>query len=359
MKKAYALITAFLVIALISGGYALINNGGSNDAPAATVNDNSHPSSVPTASVSDIAPAAAGENPLIAVAEIIRANPVSNPVTDTAAKYVLSANGKDYVNSNQDFTDKYYQCCECGKFVSLGEVTKEIPEARKCTCSEELAGIGHLNADDYYVYTYEEVMYYISTGEFPDSVQERRNIYEENVKATIAEIISHYKAIPGYEDTFVNASQDFTDKYVKCCECGKYIPLGDITSSLPENMTCNHSTRGHSIAYLDTNIWGVMDYEKVVYAINNPENVTGYPEINEDMGKVLGIGSNMESSLIIRQNFDYIIYDYGLWDEGIQTNVEHEGIQTNVELFTGYITLHDYTAPETPVLEENQNSEDI
>lgn len=152
----------------------------------------------------------------------------------------------------------------------------------------------------------------------------------------------------------VNASQDFTDKYVKCCECGKYIPLGDITNSLPENMTCNHSTRGHSIAYLDTNIYGVMDYEKVVYYINNPENVTAYTEINEDVSKILGVGTGMESSLIVRQDFDYIIYDHGLWDEEIPNDyiatTPHHSISEDIRPINTVIK---------PITLENQNSEDI
>jgi len=92
-----------------------------------------------------------------------------------AISYIKSPNNDIllYIREGQDFTDKYIQCAECGKYIALGNVTKMLPENLICHAHEDMFGGGRYDADYPWIVSYDEIMTYDETGYYPDSVYER------------------------------------------------------------------------------------------------------------------------------------------------------------------------------------------
>ena len=153
------------------------------------------------------------------------------------SEYVLSPNYAEhiFVKIGEDFTDMYGFCVADGCFIPLGNITKPIPNNHICNQS---CGIGdcYYDLSSPYVYDYGNVSYYLANGEFGSEIQIRQQEYINNFYST------NYRQLEGHEDIYLNVHQDFTDKYLLCTDCGRYVPLGDVTTPLNDVMICDYPT---------------------------------------------------------------------------------------------------------------------
>ena len=169
------------------------------------------------------------------------------------SEYVLSPNYDEhiFIKIGQDFTDKYGFCIADGFFIPLGNITKEIPADKICKLDCGIADC-YFDLSSPYIYDYDNVSYYLEHGEFaPDVIikqqQAIKDYYDNN-----------YRKLGGHEDIYLNVHQDFTDKYILCMDCGRYVPLGNVTTPLRDIMICDYPTHFGRINYFD------IDYSAVI-----------------------------------------------------------------------------------------------
>ena len=126
MKKITSIISVLMIVCLLSGGYALISEDVSVDK---NINSNSlDTQNTPTSN----------NNELKETNTITTTNAQKDTVNMDSSEYNIATNKKvlpsNYYELNDDiFTDRYIQCV-CGGFISVGPITKPIPEEYVCDC---------------------------------------------------------------------------------------------------------------------------------------------------------------------------------------------------------------------------------
>lgn len=162
-----------------------------------------------------------------------------------------------FVKIGEDFTDKYAFCVEHGAFIPLGNITKEIANNRICDLS---CGINdcYFDLSSPYIYDDNDVSCFLETGEFAPETMEKQENYWKDYYAT------NYRQVDGQDDVYVNVHQDFTDKYILCMDCGRYVPLGNVTTPLKDVMICNHPTHFGEINYFDVDHPAVVTPEQAI-----------------------------------------------------------------------------------------------
>ena len=173
--------------------------------------------------------------------------------------YTLSPyyNEHIFVKMGEDFTDMFAFCVADGVFIPLGNITKAISENHIC---DQSCGIGdcYFDLSSPYIYDYDDASYYLEHGEFaPDVITKQQN-YIKDFYAT------NYRQLEGHEDIYLNVNQDFTDKYILCIDCGRYVPLGNVTTPLKDVMICNHPTHFGQINYFDVDNGAVITPEQAI-----------------------------------------------------------------------------------------------
>ena len=75
---------------------------------------------------------------------------------------------------------------------------------------------------------------------------------------------------------------DLTDRYIPCAECGKYLPIGNITKSLPENIICDGTCGEVSdySRYMYSDLFS-FSYDEICEKLANNTSSANI-EINED-----------------------------------------------------------------------------
>lgn len=238
-------------------------------------------------------------------------NFVDNQVFDSwgdinKSEYVLSPNYAEhiFIKIGQDFTDRYGFCVADGGFIPLGNITKAIPADRICDLS---CGIGdcYFDLSSPYVYDYGDADFFIKYGDFPSEIQKQHEASIEDYYNT------NYRQVGGQDDVYVNIHQDFTDKYLLCMDCGRYVPLGNITTPLKDIMICDYPRHFGMNAYIDLDnpavvspddaiaSWGSFNEQRYSDPDYHPIHYDepGYGE--EDFSKYYS--NNVESS---QQNID-------------------------------------------------------
>lgn len=162
------------------------------------------------------------------------------------SEYVLSPNYNEhiYVKIGQDFTDKYGFCVADGGFIPLGNITKQIPADKICNLDCSI-GDCYFDLSSPYIYDYGNVSYYLEHGEFGSDVLIKQEQYIKDYYNT------NYRKLEGHEDIYLNVHQDFTDKYVLCMDCGRYVPLGNVTTPLRDIMICDYPIQFGMINYIN------------------------------------------------------------------------------------------------------------
>ena len=162
------------------------------------------------------------------------------------SEYVLSPNYAEriFIKIGQDFTDKYGFCVEHGGFIPLGNITKAISADHICDLSCGIADC-YFDLSTPYVYDYGDADFFIKYGDFPSEIQKQREAYISDYYNT------NYRQVDGQDDVYVNVHQDFTDKYVLCMDCGRYVPLGTITTPLKDIMICDYPRHFGDNVYFD------------------------------------------------------------------------------------------------------------
>ncbi|MBR0271926.1 MAG: hypothetical protein IJQ68_08075 [Methanobrevibacter sp.] len=177
--------------------------------------------------------------------------------------YILSPNYKDhiFIKKGQDFTDKYGWCVEDG-FIPLGNIT--IPLETDFICHLN-CGIGdsYFDLSSPYIYDAWDAKYYLKNGEFPDEVQKERFEYETN------QLNMNYRQLPGHDEIFLNVHDDFTDKYLLCMDCGRYVVLGNVTVPLDDVMICDYPLHFGVKNYFDINNPAIISREEALDSWNN------------------------------------------------------------------------------------------
>lgn len=173
--------------------------------------------------------------------------------------YTLSPyyNEHIFVKMGEDFTDMFAFCVADGVFIPLGNITKAISENHIC---DQSCGIGdcYFDLSSPYIYNYDDVSYYLEHGEFASDVITKQQNYIRDYYA------NNYKQLEGHEDIYLNVNQDFTDKYILCMDCGRYVPLGNVTTPLKDVMICNHPTHFGQINYFDVDNRAVITPEQAI-----------------------------------------------------------------------------------------------
>lgn len=173
--------------------------------------------------------------------------------------YTLSPyyNEHIFVKMGEDFTDMFAFCVADGVFIPLGNITKAISENHIC---DQSCGIGdcYFDLSSPYIYNYDDVSYYLEHGEFASDVITKQQNYIRDYYA------NNYKQLEGHEDIYLNVNQDFTDKYILCMDCGRYVPLGNVTTPLKDVMICNHPTHFGQINYFDVDNGAVITPEQAI-----------------------------------------------------------------------------------------------
>ena len=173
--------------------------------------------------------------------------------------YTLSPyyNEHIFVKMGEDFTDMFAFCVADGVFIPLGNITKAISENHIC---DQSCGIGdcYFDLSSPYIYNYDDVSYYLEHGEFASDVITKQQNYIRDYYA------NNYKQLEGHEDIYLNVNQDFTDKYILCMDCGRYVPLGNVTTPLKDVMICNHPTHFGQINYFDVDNMAVITPEQAI-----------------------------------------------------------------------------------------------
>ena len=173
--------------------------------------------------------------------------------------YTLSPyyNEHIFVKIGEDFTDMFAFCVADGVFIPLGNITKAISENHIC---DQSCGIGdcYFDLSSPYIYNYDDVSYYLEHGEFASDVITKQQNYIRDYYA------NNYKQLEGHEDIYLNVNQDFTDKYILCMDCGRYVPLGNVTTPLKDVMICNHPTHFGQINYFDVDNMAVITPEQAI-----------------------------------------------------------------------------------------------
>jgi len=173
--------------------------------------------------------------------------------------YTLSPyyNEHIFVKMGEDFTDMFAFCVADGVFIPLGNITKAISENHIC---DQSCGIGdcYFDLSSPYIYNYDDVSYYLEHGEFASDVITKQQNYIRDYYA------NNYKQLEGHEDIYLNVNQDFTDKYILCMDCGRYVPLGNVTTPLKDVMICNHPTHFGQINYFDVDNMAVITSEQAI-----------------------------------------------------------------------------------------------
>ena len=173
--------------------------------------------------------------------------------------YTLSPyyNEHIFVKMGEDFTDMFAFCVADGVFIPLGNITKAISENHIC---DQSCGIGdcYFDLSSPYIYNYDDVSYYLEHGEFASDVITKQQNYIRDYYA------NNYKQLEDHEDIYLNVNQDFTDKYILCMDCGRYVPLGNVTTPLKDVMICNHSTHFGQINYFDVDNMAVITPEQAI-----------------------------------------------------------------------------------------------
>ena len=161
------------------------------------------------------------------------------------SEYMLSPNFNDhiFIRIGQDFTDKYAQCVEAG-FIPLGNITKVIPKLDICDFSCGL-GDSYFDLDSVGIYDYDEVQYYMNHHTFPSETQKHQEALQREY------LLSNYRLVDGEVELYVNVNQDFTDMYLQCVECGRFIPLGNVTTPLKDIMICDYIYRFGNENYIN------------------------------------------------------------------------------------------------------------
>ena len=140
---------------------------------------------------------------------------------------------------NEDiYKDTYTIDAETGKYIPLGEVTKPLPQymvMRDDTARHNGWGL-----------TYEDIMFGSNVPEH--SLFNYTNPYKEKMI---------YTEQNPMEQNPADLNIDYTDTYTIDCETGKFIPLGEVTKPLPENMVM-YNNQGVS-----HNGWG-LTYEDIM-----------------------------------------------------------------------------------------------
>lgn len=173
--------------------------------------------------------------------------------------YTLSPyyNEHIFVKIGEDFTDMFAFCVADGVFIPLGNITKAISENHIC---DQSCGIGdcYFDLSSPYIYNYDDVSYYLEHGEFASDVITKQQNYIRDFYA------NNYRQLEGHEDIYLNVNQDFTDKYILCMDCGRYVPLGNVTTPLKDVMICNHPTHFGQINYFDVDNMAVITPEQAI-----------------------------------------------------------------------------------------------
>ena len=79
---------------------------------------------------------------------------------------------------------------------------------------------------------------------------------------------SDYSVYNGdYASFYVHNSLNTTDKYTQCAECGLYIPVGEVTNSLPDNLIC-HGHNDSAGSYIDDDYLHYT-YDEVLYTVEH------------------------------------------------------------------------------------------
>lgn len=173
--------------------------------------------------------------------------------------YTLSPyyNEHIFVKMGEDFTDMFAFCVADGVFIPLGNITKAISENHIC---DQSCGIGdcYFDLSSPYIYNYDDVSYYLEHGEFASDVITKQQNYIRDFYA------NNYRQLEGHEDIYLNVNQDFTDKYILCMDCGRYVPLGNVTTPLKDVMICNHPTHFGQINYFDVDNMAVITPEQAI-----------------------------------------------------------------------------------------------
>ncbi|WP_407378914.1 hypothetical protein [Methanobrevibacter sp.] len=177
--------------------------------------------------------------------------------------YVLSPNYKDhiFIKKGEDFTDKYAMCVVDG-FIPLGNITKSLETNLICHLD---CGIGdaYFDLSSPYVYDVGDVNYYLKNGKFPDEIQKKTFEYETN------QLNMNYRQLPGQDEIFLNVHDDFTDKYILCIDCGRYVVLGNVTVPLDDIMICDHPTHFGGKNYFNVNSPAVISREEALDTWND------------------------------------------------------------------------------------------
>ena len=183
------------------------------------------------------------------------------------SEYVLSPNYDKsiFIKIGQNFTDLFVQCVD-SDFTPLGDITRPLPQKGICDLSCG-AGDSYFDLNSPYVdyRNYDDVIYYIEHGKYPDDNQQIEDNYVNK---------SEYVLSPNYDKSiFIKIGQNFTDLFVQCVD-GDFIPLGDITHPLPQKGICDLSC-GAGEAYFDLNSPAdYRNYDDVVYYIEHGEYPT-------------------------------------------------------------------------------------
>ncbi len=177
--------------------------------------------------------------------------------------YILSPNYNRsiFIKKGQDFTDKYGLCVVDG-FIPLGNITKPLETNFICHLDCGINDV-YFDLSSPYVYDVTDIIYCMEHGSFPDEIQKKAYEYEIN------RLNMNYRQVPGQEEIFVNVHDDFTDKYVFCIDCGRYVALGNVTSPLDEVMICDHPTHFGAKNYFNVNDSCVISREEAYDSWNS------------------------------------------------------------------------------------------
>ena len=142
-----------------------------------------------------------------------------------------------------NYTDTYARDVETGKFIPLGEITKPLPSNMVILFEDTTLGGTFEQLHNGWGATYEDIM-------FGDEHEHSLVNYTHPFKIMVP----------------TEQNIDYTDTYTIDAETGKFIPLGEVTKPLPENMVMYDdqgvSHTGYGLTYED-----IMNYNYQIHPL--------------------------------------------------------------------------------------------
>ena len=137
-----------------------------------------------------------------------------------------------------DYTDTYTRDIETGKYIPLGEVTKPLPSNMVILFEDTTLGGTFEQLHYRWGATYEDIM------------------FGDGHEHSLVNYTHPFKIMAPTEQTPTEQNIDYTDTYLIDGDTGKFVPLGEVTKPLPENMLSPF----HQVSY---NGWG-LTYEDIM-----------------------------------------------------------------------------------------------